>query len=182
MKRTFFILTLFVASAPFALTVYSSQDASNTVQIKVGEFYFKPETVQLKAGQEVKIELVNEGKIEHEFMVGRGVKTEQGEHEMHEAMHNASEYEHSEGMHEMHGEMSKRFEKNFFDGIDVVAQTKNGAEFMRVPGHGTMVGLKPQGKATLTFKVPTDRKGEWMMACFMPGHYEAMMKGKVIVK
>lgn len=107
--------------------------------------------------------MVNEGKLEHEFMVGRGVMTEQGKHEM-------------------HGEMSKRFEKNFFDGIEVVAQTNNGAEFMSVPGHGTMVALKPQGKATLTFKVPTDRKGEWIMACFMLGHYEAMMKGKVIVK
>jgi uncharacterized cupredoxin-like copper-binding protein len=163
MKRAFFILTLFVASTVFELTVYSSQDASNTVQIKVGDFYFKPGTVQLKAGQEVTIELVNEGKLEHEFMVGRDVMTEQGKHEM-------------------HGEMSKRFEKNFFDGIELVAQNNNGAEFMSVPGHGAMVALKPQGKATLTFKVPTDRKGEWIMACFMLGHYEAMMKGKVIVK
>lgn len=163
MKRAFFILTLCVAFDLLALKVYSSQETSNTLQIKVGDFYFKPETVQLKGGQKVKIELVNEGKHDHEFMVGRGVMTEQGEHEM-------------------HGEMSKRFEKNFFDGIEVVAQTNKGAEFMSVPGHGTMVALKPQGKATLTFKVPTDRKGEWIMACFMLGHYETMMKGKVIVK
>lgn len=44
-----------------------------------------------------------------------------------------------------------------------------------------MVMLKPEGKATLTFKIPSDRKGEWEMACFVPGHYEAKMKGKIII-
>jgi uncharacterized cupredoxin-like copper-binding protein len=189
MKRAFFILTLFVVSALLALTVYSSQDAANTIQIKVGDFYFKPETVQLKAGLEVKIELANEGKLEHEFMVGRGVKMEKGEAHGEMEMPGGGEQETPElecephdGMHEARVEISRGFEKDFFEGIEVVVHTENGAEFMRVPGHGTMVTLKPQGKAMLTFKVPTDRKGEWIVACFMPGHYERKMKGTVIVK
>src|ERR1700741_662056 len=167
MKRNFFILTLFsfVASVLFVLTAYSSQDEPNTVQISIGDFYFKPEIVQLKAGQEVKVELVNEGKLEHEFMVGRGVKMEKGE--AHEEMEMPSEgkqetpeleHEHHGGMHKAQVGMSKGFEKDFFEGIEVVVHTENGAEFMKVPGHGTMVALKPQAKATLTFKVPTDRK------------------------
>lgn len=191
MKQTFFMLTLFgfVASALFVRTAYSSQGESNTIQIRIGEFYFKPEIVQLKAGQAVKIELVNEGKIEHEFMVGRGVKMEKGE--AHEEMEMPSEgkqetpdleYEHHGGMHKAQVGMSRGFEKDFFEGIEVVARTESGAEFMKVPGHGTLVALKPQAKATLTFKVPTDRRGEWIMACFMLGHYESNMKGKVIVK
>lgn len=172
MKQTFFMITLFafVASADLCLPAYSSQDEPNTIQIRIGEFYLKPEIVQLKAGQAVNIRLVNEGKLEHEFMVGQGVKMEEGEHE------------HSKTTHEIHWAMSRRFERDFFEGIDVAVQTENGANFMKVPGHGTMVTLKPQGKATLKFKVPTYRKGEWIMACFMPGHYEAKMSGKVIVK
>lgn len=184
MKRTFFFLALFIASALFVLTAYSSQDKPNTVQIRIGDFYIKPETVELKAGQEVKIELVNEGKIEHEFMVGQGIKIEESEHEMRQTTHNTSEgeHEHSKEMHEMHGGMSSRFERDFFEGIEISAQPEGGANFTRVPRHGTMVALKLQSKATLTFKVQTDRKGEWITACFMPGHYEAKMKGKVIVE
>jgi len=77
--------------------------------------------------------------------------------------------------------MSRGFEKDFFEGVKIVAETGDGAELTRVPGHGTMVTHKPEGKATLTFKVPADRKGEWQMACFVPGRYEAKMKGKVII-
>lgn len=138
----------------------------------------------LKAGQEAKIELINEGKIEHEFMVGRGVKMEEDENETHEGMHEALEveHEHHEGLHEAQVGKSKRFEKDFFEGIEVVAQTENGAKFMDIPGHGTMVTLEPEDKATLTFKVPTDRKGEWEMACFVLGHYEADMNTRGMPK
>ncbi len=189
MRRTLIVLVLLGVSALFMLITCSRQTESNAVKIRISEFSFKPETVQLKAGQGVKIELVNEGKIDHEFMVGRGVKMEEGE--AHEGMSKLSEekqetpeleHEHHEGMREAQGGMSRGFEKDFFEGIDVVAQTEDGAEFMKVSDHGTMVALKPQSKVTLTFKVPTNRKGDWEMACFVPGHYEAKMKGKIIIK
>ncbi|MBI2486775.1 MAG: hypothetical protein HYW01_07430 [Deltaproteobacteria bacterium] len=83
-------------------------------------------------------------------------------------------------MHSAHTGMSKSFEKDFFEGIKV-AYTEEGGKFMKIPGHGTMVTLKPGGRATLTFTPPTDRKGEWITACFVPGHYEAKMKEKVII-
>lgn len=190
MKKAFLLMTLLVVSALLVQIVNSSQTDSNTIQIIIGDFYFKPKTIQLRAGQRVKIELINEGKLDHEFMVGRGLKTEEGKDETHKGMHEANEekqetskgeHEHQEETH-AHSGMSKGFEKDFFEGIQVVAQTENGAEFMRVPRHGTMVTLKPESKAILTFKVPNDRKGEWEMACFVPGHYEAKMKGKIIVK
>jgi uncharacterized cupredoxin-like copper-binding protein len=92
------------------------------------------------------------------------------------------EHGHHEGAHNLHSEVSNRFEKDFFEGIEVFAQTGDGAEFMKVPGHGTMVRLKPDSKATITFIVPVDRKGEWQMGCFVPGHYEGNMKGEIIIK
>jgi len=59
-----------------ALTSYSNQEDSNTIRIEMGDFYFKPDTIQLKQYQQVIIEFVNVGKLEHEFMVGRLIKTE----------------------------------------------------------------------------------------------------------
>ncbi len=179
MSRTF-LLTLLVLYALLTPITRLARAESNTIQITVGEFYFRPQTIQIKVGQEVNISLINEGKIEHEFMIGRGV--EEGKSHMEMSNEHEREYSHLEKADNLHSEVSKRFEKDFFEGIEVVAQTEGGAEFMSVPGHGTMVRLKPESKATITFTVPTDRKGRWQMACFLPGHYESKMKGEVIVK
>lgn len=190
MRKALLLMALSVVFVPLVLIASSCQPESNTILIRIGEFYFEPETIRLRAGQHVKIDLINEGKIEHEFMVGRVLKTEESKAEAHEVMHEADEekhetsevgHEHHEGMHSAHAGMSRGFEKDFFDGIDVVVKTEKGSEFMKVTGHGTMVTLEPEGKAAITFKVPVDRKGEWQMACFVPGHYEADMKGLIII-
>ncbi len=33
----------------------------------------------------------------------------------------------------------------------------------------------------MTFTLPTDRRGEWEMACFLPRHYERGMHGALTV-
>lgn len=157
MKQAFFLLAVSYLIVP---TAYSSQSELNTVQIRIGDFYFKPQTLRLMTDQRVEIELVNEGKVEHEFMVGRGVNMEKED--------------------EAHTEKHGSFEKDFFYGIEVM-HTEKGSKFMKVPGHGTMVTLKPGGRATLIFKVPDNRRGQWQIACFMPGHYDAGMKGTLII-
>jgi len=86
------------------------------------------------------------------------------------------------GAHNLHSDLSSGFEHDFFEGIEIVAQTGSGAEVMKVSGHVTVVGLKQESSATITFTVPSDRKGEWQMTCFIPGHYEANMKGRIIIK
>lgn len=193
MKKLLFLIILLPVSFLLLLSASKNEEKPNTMHITTGEFYFKPETIDLKAGGEVKIEIVNEGKIDHEFMVGRGVKmTEdeahgetdeagEGEHESSEAGHEHHQHEHNEGMHSAHAGASRSFEEDFFKGIDVKTETGNGAEFMSMPGHGTMILLKPNSKAIITFTVPADRIGEWEMACFLPGHYETKMQGKIIV-
>ena len=62
-----------VVSAISLQIVWSNQAESDIVQIQIGGFYFKPNTIRLRAGREVKIELTNKGKIEHEFMSGREI-------------------------------------------------------------------------------------------------------------
>ena len=202
MKRLLFLIILLPVSFLLLLIACKPHEESNTIRIMTGDFYFKPKTIELNAGQKVKIELINEGNIEHEFMVGRGVKTDKGTDahgDMHEGMednnetpvmgheHNGEMHNHEgmqdmQGMHSAHTGTSRGFDEDFFEGIEVAAQTENRAEFMRMPGHGTMVLLNPQGKAVITFTVPADRIGEWEMACFIPGHYEAKMKGDFVVE
>lgn len=190
MKKLLFLIILLPVSFLLLLAACKRHDESNTIKILTGDFYFKPTTIELKAGKEVKIELVNEGNIEHEFMVGRGVKMA-GDNEAREDTHEAGEreyessetgHEHHEGMHGTHAGASRGFDQDFFEGIDLKTETENGAEFMRMPGHGTMVLLKPHGRAIIPFTVPADRIGEWEMACFIPGHYEAKMRGDIVVK
>jgi len=183
------LIILLPVSFLLLLTACQHEEKASTIHIVTGDFFFKPETTELKAGQEVKIELVNDGNIEHEFMVGRGVKTEDTHalgvmHEADEVEHEASEtgHEHNEGMHSAHAATSRGFDQDFFEGIDLKTETENGAEFMRMPGHGTMVLLKPHGRAIIPFTVPADRIGEWEMACFIPGHYETKMRGDIVVK
>lgn len=183
MKKRLSLIALLQTCVLVLSIATSSQAKSNIVRITIGDMYFKPDTIQLKVGQDVEIKLVNQGKLEHEFMVGRAVKMEEDEYETHEEIPEAVnvKHEHHEGLHEANAGMSRGFETDFFEGIEVVIRTENGAEFMNVPGHGTMVKLKPEGKAILSFKVPTDHKGEWEMACFVDGHYEAGMKGLITI-
>jgi len=46
--------------------------------------------------------------------------------------------------------------------------------------HNNAVSVEPGQSAVMTFTF--DKSGEWAMACFEPGHYEAGMKGSVWVK
>jgi len=194
MKKTVLymsVLSLLLLLVPIA---YSSNTEVDTIQIKMGDFYFNPQAIYLSPGQYVKLEFINEGKLEYEFMVGRIVRTE-GKEEKQEI--SISEHKHAEAMHEKHEEKHEpgedkqirnnvthvhtaSFINQFFEGIDV-EHTVERAKFMEVPGHGTMLMLQPGGNATLSFKVPDNRKGEWEIACFVPGHYEAKMKGKLII-
>lgn len=129
------------------------QPAAQTAQIQMGDFYFKPDVTRLKGGQQVRLEIINEGQLEHELMIGREVEMHEGEPE--------------------------GFEKDFFEGIQVTHTAEKG-HFMK-EDHGYMADLEPGGKATLTFTAPADRKGEWEMACLYAGHYEAGMKAKFII-
>jgi len=45
-------------------------DAATKVNIKLGEMYFEPKQISLKAGSPYVLELVNVGKLKHEFVSG----------------------------------------------------------------------------------------------------------------
>lgn len=132
--------------------------ARQRVEIQMKEFAFVPSTVTLKAGVPAEVRLVNRGVVEHEWMV-------------HEA----------KGMTGMHSEkMHKELEaRSYFKGLPV--QVEGQAKRVERMGKDVvMVTLAPGQSVTLRF---TPRKrGTFEMGCYLPGHYEAGMKGSWVVR
>ncbi len=73
------------------------------------------------------------------------------------------------------------YERDFLRGVRTEVRMSQGSTFTD-GDHGKMMLIQPGGKGELTMKVPPDRKGEWEMGCFLPGHYQAGMKGKVLIE
>lgn len=128
------------------------------IRITMNEYKFEPDTIRVKAGQEVRLVLVNAGRRDHELMIGRNVRSGN-----------------PAGYH-----------TDFFAGLSPqVSGEKIKKEEEEAEAHaGFMVALEPGGRATLVFTVPADRVGEWEMGCFEENgsHYLSGMKGKLVVE
>jgi plastocyanin len=156
--------------------------------IEMSEFSYTPDTIELKVGQTVTLNLVNKGQLEHEVMFGRevlmdnslpsGYELDLFEHagvepnvmmEMHmeeheEAEHDADEADHEEAEHD-----------------DDEAEH---ADDMAEHGHsGFMVALTNEDTATMTFTVTEEMVGTWEIGCFLQSgsHHLAGMKGSLEV-
>lgn len=129
--------------------------------INMTEYGFAPENLEFKVGQEVTLNLINSGQLQHEIMFGRDVmmmdnrpagykfdifETGGVEPEVHQE--GEPEHEHEEEMHE-----------------------------------GFMVALPENGTGTVKFTVTEGMVGKWDMGCFEQDgvHYDAGMKGTVTV-
>jgi uncharacterized cupredoxin-like copper-binding protein len=135
--------------------------------IEMSEFEFSPNTIEVKVGQQVTLELENNGALEHELMFGRDVKM----------MNNRPD-----------GYQSDMFQMaNVEPQVTMLQEGMSGmGESVHGAGHtGFMVVLPKTGdKATMTFTVTEDMQGEWEIGCFSQEgvHYDAGMKGKFVVK
>jgi uncharacterized cupredoxin-like copper-binding protein len=128
---------------------------SGEIRITMSEYKFQPSAIQVKAGQEVRLVLVNAGKKTHELLIGRGVKTEEGK--------------------------PAGYQENLFASIQVQV---SGENFEYEEDEHAVV-VKPGGKATIVFTVPEGWSGElvWEMGCFEDNgvHYEEGMKGQLTI-
>lgn len=133
-----------------------------TYTVEMSEYAFTPGTIEARVGQQVTINLVNKGALEHEIMFGQNVK-----------------------MIDNHpdGYMQDMFLKA---GIEPSINTTEGmAGDMQHEHSGIMVTLNKTGdEASLNFTVTKEMVGEWEMGCFaLEGvHYASGMVGKFIVK
>jgi plastocyanin len=188
MKRYGLLLFLLVMASVLLVACGSQEPEPVTFEIEMSEFAYSIDTLEAQVGQEVTIELLNTGLLEHELMIGRDVMMMNNrpsgyQHDMFEdagvepvvvmtaaEMH---EDEHEEG--DEHSEDEAEHEEGDEHSED---EAEHGHE-------GFMVALPAEAKekATITFTVTEDMVGEWEIGCFLQEgvHYDAGMRGKFIV-
>lgn len=177
MRRHLFALSL-LCSLPFAAQATSTSydfgqpgDAAKdvrTVEIKLGDMFFAPESLEVKAGETVRFVLKNQGSLLHEFNLGRA------------AMH----AEHQKHMQQMmdSGAMSSAGMNHSMQGMDhsqMGHAGMNHGDMMKMHHDGNSVLVEPGKTAELTWTF--SRATELEFACNMPGHYQAGMVGKMKV-
>lgn len=127
--------------------------ASRTVEITLGDMYYQPASVQVKAGETVRFVLKNQGKLAHEFSLGDAAM--HAEHQ--QQMLAMQSMDHSQMGHDMagmeHGAMSH--------------------------ADANTVSLQPGETAELTWTFAKAQGLEF--ACNIPGHYQAGMVGTLEV-
>lgn len=159
---TAFVLLLAACAGGQTQSSIKPEPVKYTVEIT--EFAFQPADLQAKVGQEVTIELVNSGALEHEFMVGRDVR--------------------------MTNSRPDGYQHDLFAEASEEPMVMGGQEdSMDMGGHGSehtgFMVIMPTGseKATVTFTPTKDMVGEWEIGCFSQDgvHYDAGMKGKFVI-
>ena len=146
---------------------HAAPDAPVVIEVDMSDYSFAPAPLRIPAGRPVMLVFTNAGDVEHEFMAGRSPA-------------------------------SGDFEVDLFEGVQVETGVPAMGDHDAMPherpadadagghdhadaAHGTMVQVATGARATVTFTLPADRRGEWEMACFLPRHYERGMHGQLIV-
>ncbi|MDQ2102150.1 cupredoxin domain-containing protein [Azospirillum isscasi] len=138
---------------------------TRTVQITMGDNYYEPNSVQVKAGETVRFVVTNKGEFLHEFNIGTA------------AMHAAHQKE-----------MAVMMEHGMLTPTGINKEMAN-MDHSRMPGmEGTSmthddpnsVLIEPGKARELTWKFTKNAALEF--ACNIPGHYESGMVGKVDVQ
>ena len=135
--------------------------AQRTVEITLGEMYFKPEALGVKAGETVRFVLKNEGQLLHEFAIGTS--------DMH--AHHREEM----AMMMAHGMLTPT-------GINPERMNMDHGQM----GMGSMkhddpnsVLVEPGKTMELVWTFP--KSGTLHVACNVPGHSEAGMVGQIAI-
>lgn len=161
MKRSGFYWLIIVGLAVLTACAQATPEPV-TYTIEMSEYAFTPGTIRAKVGQQVTINLVNKGALEHEIMFGQNVK--------------------------MIGNQPDGYMQDMFlkAGIKPTIKAMGGmAEDMNHGHSGYMVTLSKTGdEGSLSFRVTEEMVGEWEMGCFaLEGvHYASGMIGKFIVE
>ncbi|WP_207886462.1 plastocyanin/azurin family copper-binding protein [Pseudomonas sp. 30_B] len=142
--------------------------ASRTVEIKLGDMFFEPDSVEVKAGETVRFVIRNTGSLLHEFNLGSA------------AMHAAHQKEMQQMMDSgmltptgMQHDMSKMDHSKMGHGDMPMGQ------MMKHDDPNTVL-VEPGKTAELTWTFSKAASLEF--ACNIPGHYQAGMVGKLTVK
>ena len=132
-----------------------------TIDITLGEMYFKPETLSVKAGETVRFVLKNEGQLLHEFAIG------------------------TSDLHAHHREeMAMMMEHGMLTPTGINPERMNMDHGQM--GMGSMkhddpnsVLVEPGKTMELVWTFP--KSGALQVACNVPGHSEAGMVGQIAI-
>lgn len=141
----------------------AAQQEPVRIEVSMKEFAFGPDTLRIPAGKPVTLVFKNDGVVPHEFMAGREAEGGHFEHDLFEGLH----------INMMTGEMAE--EAGGEHGH--AAAGGHGGE-----DHGTMIMAQAKETVMMSFTLPESLRGAWNMGCFLPGHYEAGMRGTIIVE
>lgn len=140
-----------------------SSTAPVTINITMTDYAYEPSDVTVPAGREVTIQLNNEGSVEHYFVVGDTVASDED-----------------------------GFEQNLFSGVSIEKnkQTKGhdeeGQDDEEEEGsHENVFELPPGGSGSMTFTLPASKADTYRIACFETTggekHYQMGMEGSLTV-
>lgn len=133
--------------------------ATRTIQVKLGDNFYEPKTIQVKAGETVRFVLTNTGELLHEFNIGTAAMHAEHQKEMLAMMES--------GMLTATGintDMSK------------MDHSKMGGHSMKHDDpNSALVEPGKTKEIVWTFTQAADLE----FACNVPGHYEAGMVGNI---
>ncbi|MDD2049533.1 cupredoxin domain-containing protein [Pseudomonas putida] len=127
--------------------------ADRTVEIVMGDMYYAPRSLQVKAGETVRFVLINKGAVAHEFSLGDAL------------MH----ARHQKEMIAMQGQMDHAAMGH--------GSMQHGAMMKHDNPNTVMVAPGKRGELTWTFTHTTPIE----FACNVPGHYQAGMVGELTI-
>ncbi|OKR48405.1 copper-binding protein [Pseudomonas aeruginosa] len=141
--------------------------ASRSIEVVLGDMYFKPRTIEVKPGETVRFVLKNEGKLLHEFNLGDATMHAEHQKEMLKMQQSGmltptglAAMDHSQMGHEMAG-------------------MDHGQAAMQHDDPNSVL-VEPGKSAELTWTFTRATRLEF--ACNIPGHYQAGMVGQLSVQ
>ncbi len=163
MRERWTLAGLILATGVILAACGGQPSAPVSFDVEMSEYAYSPAVLEVKVGQEVTLNLVNSGQVEHELMIGREVIYEDGS--------------------------PNGFQEDLFVTGGVEPEVTGGEPASESgDGHmhanpGVMVTLPNGESGSLKFAVTSDMVGEWEMGCFSQEgvHYTAGMVGKLVV-
>ena len=125
------------------------------IQVDMGEMYFTPDAYEFERGETVRFELINSGRVVHEFAIG------------------------TDEMHDAHLQEMRTMMQN---GMMTVRELRHDrmeeAGMMHVDANSRLLEPGETSEIVWTFSGDQD---ELIIACNVPGHRQAGMEASVVI-
>lgn len=135
----------------------------DTIEVTMTDYAYEPSDITVPAGQRVTLQFTNGGTVEHYFVVGDSIASDED-----------------------------GFRQNLFSGVSIEKhkQTDGQGEDEEESeeeegGHENVFELPPGGSGSMTFTLPASKAGTYTIACFETTggekHYQMGMEGTLTV-